>query len=72
MPALNLPHIVDTVSSIEPSGFHVLTIFTDLPTVPGSPEFDGEELYKLEKTVESKLDPQRGYDRIDIKPAGNR
>jgi hypothetical protein len=37
--------------------------------VPGSPEFDGEELYKLEKIVESKLDPQRGYDRIDLKPA---
>lgn len=72
MPALNLPHILDTVSSIESSGARVLTVFTDLPTVPGSPEFDGEELYKLEKTVESKLDPQRGYDRIDLKPAAYR
>jgi hypothetical protein len=50
----------------------VLTVFTDLPTVPGSPEFNGELLYKLEKTVERKLDPQRRYDRIDLKPAGNR
>jgi hypothetical protein len=72
MRALDLPHVVDTVSSMEPSGMRVLTVYTDLPTAPGSPEFDGELLYKLEKTVEGKLYPKHRYDRIDLKPTGKR